>query len=134
MRCPIRPQDRMVEIADGLFQCPWCGLGPTNDLGYRRFWALYNVERIGDTVESIVAAYHPTTDSYSLQPMSWTLERGCREDLEVGELLVIPENELSSFPLPALIKGRRAWKRRPGTGLSRLMFQDPLGPKEIDPP
>jgi hypothetical protein len=135
MRCPITATHVLVEIAEGLFQCPKCGLGPSSE-GERRPWALFSVEEneYGVTAASVLLRDDGVV---VVTLLSWELQDGVR----IGELIeepvdVFTEDEAceAGIPLPAIVLLGSPHNVPPGAiPLAPLMFRSPLGRKEISP-
>lgn len=133
MRCPITASHVLVEIADGLFQCPECGLGPSSE-GERRPWSLFNVEATEHSVTA-AAVLLRADGVVVLSLLSWELQAGTR----VGALVEDPVDVFSEdeavaagIPLPATVLLAAPHSVPPGTiPLKRRMFQSPQGRKEI---
>ena len=133
MRCPITASHVLVEIAEGLFQCPKCGLGPSSE-GERRPWALFNVdERAHDVTAAAVLIRGDGVVVVSL--LSWELQDGARVG-SLGEepVDVFSEDEAieTGIPLPAVVVIPSPHNIPPGTiPLKERMFRSPQGRKEI---
>lgn len=135
MNCPIRPNHRMTEVAPGLFQCQHCGYGPSQT-GYRPFWALSNVEQIGDTVDATSTRWDPVLDCYVMTGVTFRVDDagGCLPDtfMEGEALFLSTAKELEDAPLPVIIRAKGKWDfpaAKPP--LREKMFPTPEGRKEI---
>lgn len=132
MRCPITPDHKMVEIAEGLFQCPYCGYGPSHS-GWSPFWALYGVEKEGKYVEAMAILYSFRDDEYLIQGMAWEVDQAGRR--VVGSIFctdVAPLDDYGKQPLPAVIKAKGKWDIAPAKPrLTPMMFSNPMGRKEL---
>lgn len=124
LKCPVTAQHALVEIADGLFQCPECGAGPTE------FWALSNVEVDDDVIGALCITWRPDLECYVLAMLSWAIdERGCRVGgRELHSLLMgyaSTASELQETALPARSTDSTLLRLRSG------MFNSPLGEKLV---
>jgi hypothetical protein len=135
MRCPIKPEHKMVEVAEGLFQCPHCGYGPS-DRGHHPFWALSNVEVEEFTVDAVCVRLDDRLDCYVMSGVSWAIdERGAkipRSFSEDGSAILSTREELEGAALPVVIRAKGKWDFPPAKPkLQEGMFPTPLGLKEI---
>lgn len=134
MKCPVRPQHEMVEIAHGLFQCPLCGYGPSQ-VGDHSFWAVSNLEITEDIVDGLCITW--ADPLYVMSSIHWQLDSdderipGTLQEEIVGYLQSPPE--LADSPLPIVINDPAKWNLPAGRpALHHLMFADPLGLKELE--
>ena len=111
----------MVEIAEGLFQCPDCGAGPN------LYWALFTVDVDGDAVDAQCVTYKPELLSYVSSYMNWEIGDDGRRlpDSLTSELLghIVDPDEMVEAPLPHIADPARKLVLKPG------MFANPLGEK-----
>lgn len=132
MRCPLTPAHLMIEIAPGLWQCPKCGSGPKGGAHFP-FWALSCVAQAGHECEGLAVHWDQRLDVYIASCLEWAVDD---DDVPIAGSLsqelveyISTAAEMENSYLPVITRGGR------GSGcssdLSRLMFDDPLGPKEI---
>jgi len=124
LRCPITTAHVMTETADGLYQCPDCGAGPTE------FWALSSVEDDEGTIGALCATWRPDLECYVLSLVSWAVDgRGHRvPGAPMHSSLVgyaSTARELADTPLPARGEDGTVLRLRGG------MFSSPLGEKLV---
>lgn len=97
MECPLNTKHRLIEIAHGVYQCPKCGFGPTEQ-GNFPFWAITNVALSEEGNEAYAVTYSPSTDAYSASIIYWgngTLEQ------DVVDWILTPK-EKDEAPLPVV--------------------------------
>lgn len=135
LRCPIRTDHNMVEIAPGLYQCGYCGYGPSS-YGNRQFYALHYLELTGDRVDGLVTRFDVNKGFYVLSSLSWRLNMsGVREGGDFHEELVgyaADPEELKGLPLPLVVLGKHKWALHENTPpLRKGMFESPYGVKTL---
>ena len=131
MRCPVCDAKGLVEVAPGLLQCDGCGVGP-NSLGYCPTWALSFVDR-GKYAYAATCVEWRGGSTYVAYSMEWSIDdSGARVGTPVTQdAIVLEPDELAEFALPIIVRSKRPYELTPGTILAPLMFQDPLGVKEV---
>lgn len=121
IHCPISPAHLMVEIADGLHQCPNCGAGPIE------FWSVGFLDIDGNVVGGVVETWRPELECYITAYARWEVDAGGRRvpDTMTSQLLgyVSSESELRDAPLPVRGLPGELVRLREG------MFSSPLGEK-----
>ena len=135
MRCPIRKEHRMVEVAPELFQCPHCGYGPSQG-GYRPYWALSSIDEDKGVIDAVSVRLDEHLDCYVMTCISWAIddaggriEGTFEEDLAV---YISTQKEIENAPLPVIIRAKGKWDYPPAKPKLRpMMFDYLLGPKEI---
>lgn len=125
----------MVEIATGLYQCGYCGYGPSN-YGNREFYALHYLELTGDMVDGLCVRFDTYKGIYVMTSLTWKLnENGIRKDGGLGEELVgfaADPEELKLLPLPVVVLGKHKWDLHENTPpLRKGMFESAYGPKML---
>lgn len=125
----------MIEVAPELFQCSHCGYGPSQT-GYRAFWALSNVEESRDAIDAVCVRLDEGLDCYVMTCVSWEIDDagGKIEGTfdEEDPVILSTKKELEGAPLPVVIKAKGKWDYPPAKPtLKQMMFEDPLGLKEI---
>jgi hypothetical protein len=135
LRCPIKSDHLMIEVAEGLFQCPHCGYGPSQT-GYRSYWALSNIETTRNIIAATSIRWSRALDCYVMSEISWEVDGSGykipQSFNEVGAVILSTKDELNSFPLPVVIRAKGKWdfpEAKPT--LKAGMFSSLLGPKEI---
>lgn len=138
MRCPIKPEHTMVEVREGLFQCAYCGYGPS-DHGHHSFWALSNVEVEDDEVAAVCIRLDDRLDCYVMSGVSWQVdERGAKLPKtfeEEGFVILSTKEELEEAALPVVIRAKGKWDFPPAKPKLHAGMADlpptSLGLKEI---
>lgn len=135
MRCPIRKEHKMVEVAPELFQCSHCGYGPSQG-GYRSFWALSSIVEDDYSIDAVCVRLDDALDCYVMTSVSWAVDEdgGKIENTFDEELLMYlsTAEELQKSPLPVVIKAKGKWDYPPAKPkLTPMMFSEALGEKEI---
>jgi hypothetical protein len=130
MLCPLNRGHRLVEIAEGLYQCPKCGSGP-RDGGRFPFWAISCVEMVGHDAEALAVRYDQRLDIYVSSWLQWAIDgQGAAiagsVSQELVEYLSTPAEKAEGY-LPATTRSGSGCSRE----LSDLMFRTPLGEKVI---
>lgn len=133
LKCPVRPAHFMVEIAEGLFQCPFCGYGPSQQ-GDHAFWAVSCIDVIDGVVEGICITWEEPF--YTVSEIRWELDAdGDRVPGSLREELGSYEDQpdtLAELALPVIIRDVKKWDLPPGKPtLHPLTYPSPLGVKEI---
>jgi rubredoxin len=112
--CPVNSRHKLIEIAQGLHQCPKCGFGPT-DLGYFPFWAISFIDIVDHEAEALAIKYDPNLDIYISSSLQWIVDEEGRalpgtlfEDLL--EYISTP-TEKGETPLPVVIKSTTNGRR-----------------------
>ena len=134
MYCPVKSDHQMVEVAPGLLQCSHCGFGPSRK-GSRPFWALSDVEEFGaGEMGATCICFDPTLDGYVMTDLEWEVDdEGRVIPHSLKEVLLqylTTKKELEAHALPVVIRSEKKWDHPQGS-LHQMMFEDPLGPKEI---
>ena len=136
MRCPLRPDHKLVEVAEGLLQCAHCGYGPSQ-YGYHAFWAISLVEESREgAIDAISVRWASQHDYYVMSEVSWCVDDDGRKihgTFFEGEALILStEDELEDAPLPVIIRAKGKWDFPPAKPALRPgMFPYLLGVKEI---
>lgn len=135
MKCPIRSEHDMIEVAPSLWQCAHCGYGP-NHSGYHPFWALSSIEEGDGVIDAVCVRFDQKLDCYVMSGVSWEVDsRGAKVPLsfeENGSAVLSTEVELEESPLPIIIRAKGKWEFPPDKPkLRKGMFPSPLGLKEI---
>lgn len=128
--CPTR--HLMVEIAPGLYQCPLCGWGPSQD-GHRRYAAFYDMNCDGDLMTAVLVSWHPTNRKYRIEDLRWEVDRlgkhywgGVLHEEFIGWAT---EEEGKDLPCP-VVSDINKWDNPPNMPqLLPMMWVSPLGPK-----
>lgn len=123
----------MVEIAPGLYQCGYCGYGPSQN-GHREFYSLHYLELSGDVVDGLCVRYDVWKGIYVMTSLSWRLDdNGARANSWLKEELVgfaAVREELEKLPLPVVVMGKHKYDLHENTPpLRKMMFDSPYGPK-----
>ena len=126
--CPVQRCD-MIEIATGLFQCPWHGWGPSTQ-GFARYVAFHDVEIEGDLTQATFVEWLMYKHCYRLGTLAWAADtwggRGLWENV-LGYASVA--EEWDPLPCPALSDVGK-WEKLPNTPRLRPgMFKNTLGTK-----
>ena len=112
---------RLVEVAEGLWQCPECGAGPG------LYWALSDVEEGGGSFDARCVTFKPEMSCYVITYLFWEVDEfGARlADSLTSDLLgyLSTAVELATAPLPHTCEPPRKLVLKPG------MFPSPLGEK-----
>jgi len=133
MFCPLNPSHELVEIAEGVFQCPFCGYGPNTEGSYG-YWALSYVERGEGIISALCVRFRPELDCYAMSSLLWGID--IREKKSPGTLvetyigLLSTAEELAESPLPVLVTGAKKWSMPPGKPRLKSLGFSSLGPKE----
>jgi hypothetical protein len=120
MRCPVVSDHQMIEIADGLFQCPKCGAGPL------LYWALSEVEVTSISADAQCVTYREDLGAYTLAYMHWEAVKGRRIADSLSSVflgLVASSEDKRRTPLPYIALTPRKLPLKKG------MFSSPLGEK-----
>lgn len=135
LRCPVRGEP-MVQVAPGVFQCPWCGYGPSLD-GARDFWAVGELQLVDDILSGVACRWKPARNSYVVTEIAWRLfpdggaVSGSIREVLIGEAFT--EEEWAYLPLPVVVPNPDKWLQRPNVpALRPLFFREPGGPKVLD--
>ena len=128
MLCPLTRGHRLVEIAEGLYQCPKCGAGP-RDGGRFPFWAISCVEIGRHDAEALAVRYDPRLCIYVSSWLQWDVDDSggaiagsVRQELV--EYLSTAQEKAEGY-LPAISEEGSGCSR----ALSGMMFPEPLGEK-----
>lgn len=128
--CPSR--HLMVEIAPGLYQCPFCGWGPSQD-GHRRYAAFYDINCDGNLITATFVEWCVFVRKFRIEDVRWEIDRsgmpvplGLVHEEHLGWAT---EDEGPSLPCPA-VSDINKWGKLPNMPkLLPLMWLNPLGPK-----
>lgn len=128
MLCPLNRGHRLVEIAEGLYQCPKCGAGP-RDGGRFPFWAISCVEVAEHDAEALAVRYDPRLGIYVSSWLQWAVDgQGAAIAGSVSQELIeyfSTAKEKSEGYLPAITEEGSGC----GPELSEMMYPTPLGEK-----
>lgn len=136
MRCPIRPEHKMVEVAEGLFQCPHCGYGPSQ-YGHHPFWAISMVEKTPEgAMDAISVRWDSQHDYYVMSALSWCVDGAGKKITgtfaEGDSIILSTKQEIEEAPLPVIIRAKGKWDYPPAKPvLTPGMCPERLGEKEI---
>jgi hypothetical protein len=135
MRCPIRSDHTMVEVAPRVYQCGVCGYGPSQQ-GYRPFWSLADPVFANGTYTAFLVTYVPDLECYHMSQATWDVDEEGRR--LVNSLHEDPygylstAEELAGAPLPVVIRAKGKWAYPPNKPkLQPQMFASSLGLKEL---
>lgn len=131
MWCPLTKGHRLLEIAEGLWQCPKCGFGPRSE-GRFPFWAMSAVEIVHHEAEALAVRYDPKLDIYVATWLQWVVDGfGIPVPGSVSEELVeyiSTSTEKAGGYLPTVLKSDDP---NSDSVLQRMMWESPVGLKEI---
>ena len=130
--CPSR--HLMVEIAPGLYQCPWCGWGPSQD-GHRRYSAFYDINCEGDWVSSTFIEWCVSNRKYRIEDVRWEIAPtgipvpwGMLHEEHLGWA---PESDGPELPCP-VVSDLEKWDNPPNMPkLLPMMWASALGVKYL---
>jgi len=134
MFCPLNPGHELVEIAEEVYQCPFCGYGPNRE-GNFGYWALSYIEKGDEVISALCVRYRPELDCYAMSSVLWAIDG--RQKKVPGTLvenyvgLLSTAQELAEAPLPVLATGAKKWTMPPGKPRLKPLSFSPLGTKEI---